>query len=563
MDSLTLAKQLLHKQEFAKAVKVLLSIKNIGRDVPAMFELGKAYFSLGVYKKAEECFKATYKDRELGSYSKEFLIKIFKAQNSYDKALKIYGSLPNVSASAAFEKAWIYKQLNKTDRALELYERIYKKDKNNIDSCFEAAKILFEQGCLEKAEKYYLQSSKYIRYKEESLSALSEIYHLSGKYQKAKKYFDTLPVGKYVDDAYARRYLIWINSFINENKLKLAKKAVLKMQGLPLSARYANIALNIREMLENKTVLKSLPPRLSVQVTGKCNLNCIMCINSGGEWSLPADKAKELLELMKTAVHIMWSGGEPFVYKGFETLIEKAAKTGIKQMIITNGLLLTDTICQKIAKYNIAVNISIDSFDKKRYERVRRGGDFNVLKRNIKMLAKYRKQYNTTSEFAMSVIVMEDNCSDFLSYIKFAKEYGFRKIFFNPCVGHKYSKYALKCFSKAQKLFNKDNGVEIASWLDNMVTNTIPVNRLKQYSFCRVPWQRMTIMYNGKVKPECSCNGKYCVGTNKPLKKIWNGKLFQKYRKNISKRKYENFCSRSCLDGYFDISERTLLSYSE
>lgn len=130
-------------------------------------------------------------------------------------------------------------------------------------------------------------------------------------------------------------------------------------------------------MLDNKFGLFSAEEtELSLKsiyfsVTGKCNMNCTFCsMNSGTNVSRKTDlsiediKDKLIYQVSQLKPQkFVISGGEPLMREDiFEILKEIKNKIGNCKIVFqTNGLLLTEEIIDKLAKYVTTVEVSIEN----------------------------------------------------------------------------------------------------------------------------------------------------------------------------------------------------------
>ena len=113
----------------------------------------------------------------------------------------------------------------------------------------------------------------------------------------------------------------------------------------------------------------SVPAKVQIQVTNRCNLKCPHCYVASG-----APLAGELTDLeiksflqacQQTGVlQIQWSGGDPFVRKGFLALVQYAHSLGFEQDILTNGVALgrNSDLASELWKYVHAVQVSMDGY---------------------------------------------------------------------------------------------------------------------------------------------------------------------------------------------------------
>lgn len=121
-----------------------------------------------------------------------------------------------------------------------------------------------------------------------------------------------------------------------------------------------------------------------ISVTDRCNLRCVYCMPEGGVTSLPREDmltAEEIVRCVRALAelgvrHIRVTGGEPMARGDCLELIARIrAVAGIESVsMTTNGLLLKGRVAQARAAGLDALNISLDTLDPGRYERITRGG---------------------------------------------------------------------------------------------------------------------------------------------------------------------------------------------
>jgi len=164
---------------------------------------------------------------------------------------------------------------------------------------------------------------------------------------------------------------------------------------------------------------------LRISLTDRCNLNCIYC--SRGELI----NKKEILtfEEIENVVGVFselgikkvrFTGGEPFLRRGFEILIEKIREKfpHLELGITTNGVLLYNKV-EFLRKYNISVNVSIDTLSEEKFAKIT-GGYF--LKEVIKGID---NSCENGLKVKINTVVMKGvNEDEILDLVKFAIERG-------------------------------------------------------------------------------------------------------------------------------------------
>ncbi len=149
--------------------------------------------------------------------------------------------------------------------------------------------------------------------------------------------------------------------------------------------------------LHEKVVAKRIPINGSMEVTARCNLNCVHCYIN-----LPANdreaKAKELTykeicDIIDQVVDegclwLLLTGGEPFIRPDFLDIYTHAKKEGMLITIFTNGTLITPRIADYLAEWRpFNVEITLYGRTGETYERVTRApGSYERCMRGINLL---------------------------------------------------------------------------------------------------------------------------------------------------------------------------------
>lgn len=138
----------------------------------------------------------------------------------------------------------------------------------------------------------------------------------------------------------------------------------------------------IEEMNEEKT------KGAYIYLTNECNLNCLHCyMNSGkkNENELTTEEIRKLLLALseKMYTHVTFTGGEVFLKKEFDSILEFSKGLGLKNIILTNGTLATKKKISELAPFIDEVQVSIDGYDEKTNAEIRGKGNFNLAKQAI------------------------------------------------------------------------------------------------------------------------------------------------------------------------------------
>ena len=135
---------------------------------------------------------------------------------------------------------------------------------------------------------------------------------------------------------------------------------------------------------------------LRISVTDRCNLRCFYCMPPSGIRKLSSQeilKYEELIEIIKCARELgigkfRITGGEPLVRKGIIGFIEKLAGLGIDFSLTTNGILLNRYGRDLFNAGLSRINISLDTLEEDRFNRITGGGDIREVFSGIDVVRK-------------------------------------------------------------------------------------------------------------------------------------------------------------------------------
>jgi MoaA/NifB/PqqE/SkfB family radical SAM enzyme len=336
---------------------------------------------------------------------------------------------------------------------------------------------------------------------------------------------------------------------------------------------FRNDIFNELEISQRKTTLESMPQYLGISLTSRCNLRCIMCGAWENNWEVPRGILKEVIGLFPYLKRILWQGGEVFELDYFEEIFDKAScYPNLKQVIVTNGLLIDERWANKLASANVDITVSIDGFTEETYERIRRGARFGDLIRSLEVIKNAIKNYRHKEFYLrMNVVVMRSNYQELDRAIEFARRYGFDQVLLQPIKGNYNNEEniflrsqinisrQIKSVIELIKKEAKDSGIELIEWLSNLYgTDQGPFSeeggeRLdvckKDRLICYAPWKQLVIDWGGDVYPNCHCKEKVANVLENSLRDIWNNEKMREYRRKIISQDVKDLCSQDCLSG--------------
>lgn len=338
-----------------------------------------------------------------------------------------------------------------------------------------------------------------------------------------------------------------------------------------MAKKESNIILNENEINERKVVLSSKVRNLVVSLTNRCNLKCVMCPTKNIPWYLPDKVKKEIIELMPYLESIAWTGGEIFLYEGYEELLDEAWKHKVQQKICTNGILLDGKKAEKIVNYGIETAFSVDGTTKDVYEKIRNGSDFAEIEDRITAFNTAREKINPNVITALNVVIMKYNWHQIKDFVEFAIKHKFSKLcFFGIDCANLYKfendnlyyhddndalKFIDNIFTETEKRC-KENNIELSSWPPpGSFYNYIREKKNFRYEknnnklVCIAPWRDLFIETNGDIRPTCLCPFYNRAGNVRDgsIEELWNGPGMKSYRERLLYGNLNNFCSEYCL----------------
>ena len=125
---------------------------------------------------------------------------------------------------------------------------------------------------------------------------------------------------------------------------------------------------------------------LRISVTDRCNFRCVYCRSANPENHMAEHKLLSWNELERLArvlvslgiCKVRVTGGEPLVRPGVEKFISSLKAMGVQDLsLTTNGQLLVERCEQLVAAGLNRINISLDSLDRVKFEKIARTRSFD------------------------------------------------------------------------------------------------------------------------------------------------------------------------------------------
>ena len=182
---------------------------------------------------------------------------------------------------------------------------------------------------------------------------------------------------------------------------------------------------------------------LRISLTERCNLRCFYCMPEEG---IPLREKshfmtqEEILSIAKTFVglgvkKIRLTGGEPLIRKDAHSVISRLGDLGVELAITTNGVLV-DKFIETFKRAGIkSVNVSLDSLNEQKQNKISRRNYFKRVLKNIYLLVGHGFHVK------INVVVMKDlNLEELTDFVELSQDANIhlRFIEFMPFDGNKW-----------------------------------------------------------------------------------------------------------------------------
>src|SRR5258708_25122720 len=168
---------------------------------------------------------------------------------------------------------------------------------------------------------------------------------------------------------------------------------------------------------------------LRISITDRCNFRCVYCRSADPENYREHDEIRSWAELDRLARvflslgirKIRITGGEPLVREGVEDYIARLHALGVEDLsMTTNGHLLAARCDRLLAAGLRRINISLDSLDPAKFERITRTKSFSTVMHSIDVAQKSRLAPAKVN----AVLVLGLNDDEVEAFALYARETG-------------------------------------------------------------------------------------------------------------------------------------------
>lgn len=313
----------------------------------------------------------------------------------------------------------------------------------------------------------------------------------------------------------------------------------------------------------NAATLLTKPWMLQIEVTNRCNMNCIMCSRSSTEMTL-GDMSPALIDrCVELSAHTqetaLFGYGEPLMSKAFFTLLERlqSARVGF----FTNGLLLNDAMLTKVLNTSASplsyIVVSMDGATPETYEGIRHGSKFSVIWDNIRNAVARRDREGRKHIIRLEFVAMTRNIHELPALVKLAADAGVDGVKVSHLVVWEEAlrkESLLEAPEKCERYFLE--AAEVAAgrgiYLDlpKLLSRDSKADPDNPFPPCHAPWHYAMISFDGDVRA-CCFAPEFTMGNilKEPFKDIWTSKRYKALRAALNTPNTPAVC-RTCEERY-------------
>ncbi len=301
------------------------------------------------------------------------------------------------------------------------------------------------------------------------------------------------------------------------------------------------------------------PSYVSVDVTLRCNLQCLCCLYHSPLLKMPASSDQAIkdmpfslfeklcheLKIMGTNLIIIEGEGEPFLHPYIFNMISAAKGNGFQVMLFTNGTLLDESNIYSLIDSKLDIlEVSLWAGSPEVYQQNNPGSnsaDFGKIVDGLKLLA-YHKAEKKSGFPSVELChpINHYNFQHIKAIVDLAFVTGCNSLFFSPVNSHR-GKFAAFALSAKEERFLRLSMSQIKKKLDSLSINHNIDQALLRYKIgegvweklpCYIGWYHTRIKVDGKVLACNRCDLPMGNLNENTLLEIWNGSAYRNFRKN-------------------------------
>jgi radical SAM protein with 4Fe4S-binding SPASM domain len=308
--------------------------------------------------------------------------------------------------------------------------------------------------------------------------------------------------------------------------LKLAYETALKVaRPLKLEGTVEEVGFHIglwRSSLLAYGRVPDAPQIIFVEPTNVCDLNCIMCprkriLQRGKEFMTLELFTRIIDEAADWGVErvVLQMGGEPLLHPQFPEMLQYSKKKGLRVDFNTNANSLTEEKAKAILKSGLdKIVFSVDGVSAATYEKVRWGGNYDRVIRNIKRFTHLKN----TGEYVKPETVLQ------------------------TIIMNGTEEETNMIIQTWRGVVDRIAITVVTENADNEGVSLLEINPNSKKIPCSMLWNTLAVFGNGDVTVCCTdIVGDLVIGNilTDSLQSLWKGTKFNQMREIHRKRQFE------------------------
>lgn len=298
------------------------------------------------------------------------------------------------------------------------------------------------------------------------------------------------------------------------------KRKVNKLRQIGPAEASKLVARRIKKRLH---IVPKVPPIVFIEITNRCNLNCIMCDRSSMKRTFEFMDMELFKKVIDDAARIgvpdvkLNRFGEPLLHPDLVDMVRYAKSKNFSKVYFTsNALLMDEAKARALIEAGLdAVTFSIDGATKETYLSIRRGSDYEKVERNVLRFHEIRDQMGTKKPItSLNTILMTQTEGEIYDVLR-----------------------------KWEPVFDVVNLIPVGTYGNVEDHSTVRVDKPKfETTPCHHVFDRLMVFTNGDATVCCGdINGALCVGNVKEqtIQELWKGEKFNRIRKLQIQRNFE------------------------
>lgn len=308
--------------------------------------------------------------------------------------------------------------------------------------------------------------------------------------------------------------------------------------------------------------MQAFPSVFFIGVSSICDISCPYCprqyyCQDVDQGVMDFDDFMKIAPFFEYAEETNIFGlGEPFLHPRFFDFLSEAKKRGVKVSTSTHGMSLTPANREELIKLEVdEISVSVDAADKKTFEFLRKGADFETVISNIENLQKEKKQQGKSiPSVSIATAVSIHNVTQMKKIVSLASNLGADRIVFTDLIivdPENSSLSVSKTNLFEEKLISairegEKKGVEALYFFQNPFPwkeDPLPelIKEPEGY-FCADPWKMCILDRTGRMQPCCYYPPKTGNPFEHTLPDVLNNEENMSLRRNLLKGNLPDCC---------------------